>query len=346
MGEKWIYRMERLAGMVNKMIQQEFEARECKYCGSYHVVRFGHSKQMQRLLCQDCKRTFMDTDALAGMKTPADQVASALNMYYEGMSLNAIRRHLQQMYNNYPSDSTVYEWITRFTKQAIKQTEDYKPEVGDIWVADETVLKIGGGKVWFWDLIDVKTRFLLASHISDKRTTWDARMLVTKAAMRAGKPPKVVVTDKLQAYLDGIELAFGAETRHIAAKTLTSEPAKQLIERFHGSLKDRTKVMRGLKKYATANLLMDGWLVHYNFFRPHETLGDLTPAQKAGIKFPFKNWMDVVSRPVVKVEKQKVPPFLSSKPPLHIQRLIGMRQDYPLNPDGTPKLFRHRRHWK
>ena len=61
--------------------------RKCKYCGSYKIRRFGRSKDtgQQRLQCKDCSRTFMDTDSLPGMKTPADQVASALNMYYEGI---------------------------------------------------------------------------------------------------------------------------------------------------------------------------------------------------------------------------------------------------------------------
>ena len=85
-----------------------------------------------------------------------------------------------------------------------------------------------------------------------------------------------------------------AETRHLPAKRLTARPGTQLIERFHGTLKARTKVMRGLKKRETAQLITDGWLVHYNFFRPHEALGNKTPAEKAGIKFPFRNWVDVV----------------------------------------------------
>lgn len=54
--------------------------------------------------------------------------------------------------------------------------------------------------------------------------------------------------------------------------------------------------MRGMKSIKTAKLLMDGWLVHYNFFREHESLGDRTPAEKAGIKFPYRNWLDVVKR--------------------------------------------------
>ncbi|HEY81763.1 MAG TPA: IS1 family transposase [Dehalococcoidia bacterium] len=65
----------------------------CKYCGSGHVVKFGTFRGVQRWWCKECQRKFVDNRALPGMKTPKEQVASALNMYYEGMSLNAIRRH-------------------------------------------------------------------------------------------------------------------------------------------------------------------------------------------------------------------------------------------------------------
>ncbi len=39
------------------------------------------------------------------------------------------------------------------------------------------------------------------------------------------------------------------------------------------------------------------WLVHYDFFRPHMGIDDNTPAEEAGIKFPFNNWKDVVEQP-------------------------------------------------
>lgn len=272
----------------------EIQPRKCKCCGSYHVVRYGHSKELQRFLCRDCGSTFMATDALPGMKTAKEQVASALNMYYEGKTFNAIRRHLQQTYDSYLSDSTIYEWIDKFTKLAVKKSKDYRPEVGDVWVADETVLKIEGRDVWFWDIIDIKTHFLLASRMSLTRAAKDAQRLMELASERAGKLPKVVVTDKLDAYLDGVELAFGAETGQIHAKKLTSLPGTQLFEHFHGTLKDHAKVMRGLKRPDTAQATTDGWLVHYNFFRPHQALGNHTPAAQAGIKFPYKNWMDVI----------------------------------------------------
>ncbi len=34
------------------------------------------------------------------------------------------------------------------------------------------------------------------------------------AEKRAGKTPKVVVTDRLKSYLEGIEQAYGANTKH------------------------------------------------------------------------------------------------------------------------------------
>jgi len=157
------------------------------------------------------------------------------------------------------------------------------------------MLDIGGKKVWFWDLIDIKTRFLLASHMSFNRTTQHAQTLVEKAVRRAGKSPKVIITDKLQVYLDGIELALGGDTRHVQSKGFMLKPNTNLIERFQGILKSRTKVMRGLKTPETALVILDGWLVYYNFFRPHESLGDKTPAEKAGLgNVPLKDWLDVV----------------------------------------------------
>jgi len=190
----------------------------------------------------------------------------------------------------------VYSWIDRFSQEAINKVRVYTPKVGDVWVADETMLKIGGKKYWIWDVIDYKTRFLLATHMSSTRTTQHCKSLMEKASKRAGKVPKVVITDKLYAYLDGIELAFGGDTQHVQSKGFRTQPNTNLIERFQGTLKGRTKVMRGLKSPATALLILDGWLAHYNFFKPHESLKGKTPAEKAGLQPPFKNWLDIVEQ--------------------------------------------------
>jgi hypothetical protein len=70
-----------------------------------------------------------------------------------------------------------------------------------------------------------------------------------------------------------------------------------LIERFQGTLKDRTKVLRGLKKPETAKKFIEGWLIHYNYFRPHISLKGKTPARKASIILSANDWLDVVREP-------------------------------------------------
>jgi len=267
----------------------------CKYCGSGDVVKYGTYHGSQRWWCKDCKRKFVDSDTLPKMKTPITQIASALSGYYGGMSLDSICRHLEQQYSNSFTDAGIYNWVIRFTKDAVDRADKHTPTVGKVWVADETVLKIGGKNIWFWDIIDAKTRFLLSSHISRTRTIKDARKLMEKASQRAGgMKPDLILTDKLAAYLDGIELTFGADTKHIPIKGITAMLNTNLIERFHGTLKDRIKVMRGFHNVDTARLILDGWLVHYNYFKPHESLKGRAPAEVAGIKDSDKNWMDVV----------------------------------------------------
>jgi len=277
---------------------------KCKYCGSPNVIRYGTFEGVQRYWCKDCQRKFADNQALPGMRTPRKAVASALSCYFGGMPLDSIQRHLQQQYGVYMSESGIYYWVIRFAKEAVDRTKDFRPKVGDIWIADETVLKVGGRNIWFWDIIDVDSRYLLASHLSTSRTTQDAASLMRKAADRAGKAPKHIITDRLAAYLDGIELVFGADTKHIQSEPFVEADSTNIIERFHGTLKDRTDVVRGFKNMDTARLLTDAWLVHYNFFKEHETLGNVPPAQKMGMELPFKDWAEVVGGTVIVMQRQ------------------------------------------
>jgi transposase InsO family protein len=54
--------------------------------------------------------------------------------------------------------------------------------------------------------------------------------------------------------------------------------------------------MRGLRNPTTAKIVLDGWLIHYNYFRPHEGLRGKTPAEAAEIRFPYKSWQDIIVR--------------------------------------------------
>jgi len=277
------------------MTNMENHQLRCKYCGSPNVIKFGTFQGIQRYWCKDCKRKFADNKALPTMKTPIEHISTALSCYFGGMPLDAIQRHLQQQFNAYYTEMGIYNWIKRFSQEAIDRVKDFQPVVGDTWIADETVLKVGGRNIWFFDVIDEKTRYLLASRLSESRTVKEAALVMNEAKRKAGKSPKRIITDKLAAYIDGIELVFGADTKHVQSKPFTDVNSTNIIERFHGTLKDRTKVIRGFKNMDTARLLTQAWLVHYNFFKEHETLGNIPPAVRMGAT-PIKDWAEVVSQ--------------------------------------------------
>jgi len=266
----------------------------CKYCQSPNIIKFGTFNGVQRYWCKDCQRKFTELDTLPKMKTPINEIGSALNMYYGGMPIDAIQAQLNLQYSKYLSEPAIYKWIVRFTKEAIIRAKDFKPKVGNVWLADETCLNVGNRNVWFWDLIDEKSRYLLASHISLTRTTDDAQILIEKAISRAGKMPEVVITDKLKSYIDGIDLATGGRAAHIRGKPFTDENSTNIIERFHGTLKQRTNVIHHFRDLNTARLLTEGWLIHYNFFKEHETLGNVSPVKHMKLEMPFQDWNDVV----------------------------------------------------
>ena len=188
----------------------------CKHCGSTDVVKAGFQAGKQRYLCHVCKRKFKADDMPFHMKVEAGNISSALAMYYTGSSITDIRNHLKQETGYYPSKSRVFYWIEKYTNTAANYFGKVKPKVGDTWIADETMIDLDKGvKVWFWDIIDADTRFLLASRVSLTRTTEDAKRLVQDAVKRAGKPPKVILTDKMKSYPDGIFTALGGYTEHV-----------------------------------------------------------------------------------------------------------------------------------
>lgn len=65
------------------------------------------------------------------------------------------------------------------------------------------------------------------------------------------------------------------------------------MERFNGEVRDREKVMRGLKKDDTP--ILKGYQIFHNYLRPHEGLNGKTPAEACGIKIEGQNkWITLI----------------------------------------------------
>jgi transposase-like protein len=69
-----------------------------------------------------------------------------------------------------------------------------------------------------------------------------------------------------------------------------------MVERLHGTIRQRNKVMRGLDDMETAQTMMDGLRIYYDFIRPHTALKGKTPAQKANIETDEVKWMSLIKK--------------------------------------------------
>jgi hypothetical protein len=65
------------------------------------------------------------------------------------------------------------------------------------------------------------------------------------------------------------------------------------MERDEQEVRDREKVMRGMKRMDSP--ILKGVQIYHNFVRPHEGLNGETPATKAGIKVEGRDkWLTLI----------------------------------------------------
>jgi len=298
------------------------ELPQCKFCQSTAVVKNGKRNNVQYYLCKECGRGFVNNKGLPRMRYPTDIVADAVYDYYAGVSLNKIRDGITQKSGLKPADSAIYGWVKRLTRVAIAEAKNHTPEVGDKWLADECVLKLKDGKkYWLINVIDYDTRFLLASRLFSTRGIKEICLTLKTAKDKAKRSPRFMLTDGLKSYIDGCERVFGSDTKHIVTTPFArKELSTNIIERWHGTLKDRLKPMRGMDKSETYQLILEGFVMNYNYLRPHRSLKDKTPAQAAKVAFPYQSWLDVI--------KSQIP-----QPPPKADRLLTLEEmRHPFKP--------------
>jgi len=276
---------------------------QCKFCQSTNVVKNGKRNDVQYYLCKECGRGFVHNKGLPRMRYPIDIVADAVYDYYAGVSLRKIVDGIDQKIGRRPSDSAIYGWVKRLTKIALAEAKRHTPQVGDKWLADECVIKLKDRKkYWLINVIDYDTRFLLASKLSSSRGIQSLKAAFETAQAKANKSPKFMLTDGWQAYQEALEFVFGGDTKHVVTTPFKEKDlSTNVIERWHGTLKDRLKPMRGMEKSETYQLILEGFILNYNYLRPHESLKDRTPAEAAKIAtFPYKSWLDIIRSKIPK----------------------------------------------
>ena len=97
--------------------------------------------------------------------------------------------------------------------------------------------------------MDEKTRFHLVSMITKTRETQDAKKVFRQSKKAGNKKPRVMVTDGLHSYKGAFKKELydhHQSCKHVADVAL-QESLNNVLERMHGSIREREKVVRGLK---------------------------------------------------------------------------------------------------
>ncbi len=158
-------------------------------------------------------------------------------------------------------------------------------------------MKVKGNIKYLFALMDDETRFWIAQEVAETKFTHDARTLFRMGKEITGKNPMLLITDGLPSYHDAYRKEFWQHRQprpqHIRHIRIEGDRNNNKMERLNGEVRDREKVMRGLKKPDTP--ILKGYQIFHNYLRPHEALDGKTPAEVAGIKIQGQNkWLTII----------------------------------------------------
>ncbi len=235
------------------------------------------------------------------MRNEGKNVTIALDLYYKGLSARKIKDWFRQFLNKIISHVSILDWIRKYIRKIKRFTDKLKPKLSGYYYADEITIKCEGREDWYWDLIDAGTRFLVSTVYSKNRGLDEAKELFLRARKKSDSVLSKLTTDGLQLYETAFNKIFrnkyrrGTITyaRRVASK---GEGFNTKMERFQGTIRERIKVMRGFGNINSAELILEGLIIYYNFIRVHQAIGT-TPAEKAGINLNLKGnkWLMLIS---------------------------------------------------
>jgi transposase InsO family protein len=166
--------------------------------------------------------------------------------------------------------------LTRFEREV----------TNDLWQIDATEVRLADQhKAYVLDVIDDHSRYLLAAIAADSPTGEAACDCFEEAASRYGLPRQVLSDNGLcfTGRLHGVTVEFERSLTELDVELINSTAylpeTLGKLERFHRTLKEWLTGEGPACDLAHLQELLDGFRFHYNRERPHQAIGNLTPAR-------------------------------------------------------------------
>jgi transposase InsO family protein len=197
-----------------------------------------------------------------------------------------------------PSRAAVARALTRLglvtSRRARQKTRAYRRwERGramELWQFDVMggVLLDDGTEVKAVTGIDDHSRYCVAVGLVERATARPVCGVFAAALQRHGVPEEVLTDNgkvftgryaprPMEVLFDRICRENGITHRLTAVRSPTTTGK---IERFHGTLRRELLTGRTFPTLAQAQAVVDAWVVEYNTDRPHQSIGNCTPAER------------------------------------------------------------------
>ncbi len=218
---------------------------------------------------------------------------------------------LRNMWNIAVSYQTVLNYVETAAYYCHKFNLKHKGEIDDINAGDETYVKVKGVWHYVWLFICSNSRKIASYHFSDNRGAKAAITTMLEAVRTANKQQEITyVVDGNPSYHAGLHfINANADQLKLTLKKVIGlqnlddeseeyRPYKQMIERLNRTYKYHVQSQNGFGsvKGAVAKLVL--FVTHYNFLRPHKSLGYKTPihmSQVAGLSTIQGKWVKIIS---------------------------------------------------
>src|SRR3954467_14910760 len=132
----------------------------------------------------------------AGHRFPPEVISHAVWLYFRFPLALRMVGELLAARGIAVSHETVRQWALKFGQAFANQIRRRLPRAGDEWHLDEVPIKIAGRKHWLWRAV-AQDGLVLDVLVQGRRDKKAAKRLLRKLLKKQGRPPRVLVTDKL-----------------------------------------------------------------------------------------------------------------------------------------------------
>jgi len=211
--------------------------------------------------------------------------------FYVSYALSARKTALilRQMFKIEVSHQTVLNYARAAAYYCHRFNLTHKGSIDDISAGDETYIKVKGKNNYIFFFISSENKAITAYHFSQNRGSL-AAIAAMKEAVRTAKPDQdiTLITDGNPSYSAAIHF-FNQKRKNkikhikvIGLENLDEDSTqyrefKQIIERLNRTYKQHVRPSAGFNSDNGAIALTTLFVTHYNFLRPHSSLGFKPP---------------------------------------------------------------------